>query len=560
MTEEKSDSADQPSTTDGKIVEIKTTKTTTQTTTNQTPASQTTVTETNTTHTTTQTAAAPKPAPSQPTQTIQHITPMMGVGLAWALTGGFTKLSAVPKDQTDSPEQGGSSQSLVDKKSIQTNTSKAETILGDFLLLAGARETAPEVKEDLLESITAIQMSVRNLGTIYSGRELNFQQNDKFRKAYLDSITEDIKFGDNIRDYVKTLPNMIVAGGGGLGISLLAKSYLGFTANTLDILLIAIIFAVLGFFGSWIIRKWSVQKKIRQFMWQDHERNIYYEQYLNRASIELTNLYRVLLNIQKKRTAEKNTELSVAEETEVKKLLASLYPTSCKGVDTCIYHWLYDPLIWTQCETCGNSTQMNYPKSRDPEECPDKPRGRPLRFLANHGITWISIILILACCIVLAIAWFSIFAGHLPSASTYFTKSVNSSQIFVTKTAIVLVTFENKGPDRISNLTITDKSPDGFTTIPENITLSIPSLKSGESRSVQYEITPGNTGKYILDPAKAQFTDSSGTVITIESTSPEIQVLSALPESNPDLAPYNTSEFYSSMGKITSSFLPNATG
>lgn len=560
MTDEESDSDNQPSTMGGKMVEVKTTQTTTQTTTNQTPSSQTTVTDTKTSQTTTQTTAAPIPESSLPIQSIQFITPLMGVRLAWALTGGFTKLSAVPEDKPNSPNQGGSSsQSSVDKNSIQTNTSKAETILQGFLSVATAKETPPEVKEELLESITAIQMSVRNLGTIYNGRELNFQQNDKLRNVYLTSIADDITFGDSIRDYAKTLPSIIIVGGGGLVISLIAKRYLDFTISTLDVLLIAIIFAALGFFISLIIRKWGVSKRIRQLMWQDHERNVYYEQYLNRASIELTNLYRVLLNIQKKTTAEKYTAITIAEENVVKTLLNSLYPTTCEGVGTCIYHWFYNPIIWTKCETCGDSDQIDPPTKRNPENCPDKPKGSQLKFLASHGITLIPLIFIVIC-IVIVVAGIFFFTGHSSSPGIYFTKSVNSSQIFINKTATVLVTFENKGPDMISNLTITDKIPEDFTSITKTVTLNISSLKIGESRSVQYLITPGNSGKYILDPAKAQYINSSGTAVTIESASPKIEVLPVPPESNPDLAAYNTSGFYSSMGKITSSFLPNTTG
>jgi hypothetical protein len=562
MTDEESDSDNQPSTNGGKMVEVKTTGKTTQTTTNPTPASQTIVTETETTETTTQTPAAPKPAaPSPSVQSIHHISPMMGVRLAWALTGGFVKLSAVPEDKTNSTAQeGSSSKSSVDKNSIQTNTSKAETILQGFLTIATAKETPADVKEELLESITAIQMSVRNLGTIYNGRELNFQQNDKLREAYLTSITEDITFGDSIRDYAKTLPSIIVAGGGGLGISIIAQQYLGFAIRDPDILIIAILCAVLGFFASWIIRKWGFGKKIRQFMWQDQERNIYYEQYLNRASVELTNLYQVLSGIKKKCPVGTLPDLSDGEKKELKNLLTSLYPTTCDSVATCLYHWLYAPIIWTQCETCGSSTQENSSKKRDPKTCPDKPWGPRLKSLASHGITPAPLLLILIC-IVLVSAAFFVFTGPTSSlAGISFIKSVNISQIIVNKTATVLVTFENNGPGTISDLTITDKISGDFALVTKNVTVNISSLKSGESRSVQYLITPGKSGKYILDPAKAQYVNSAGTVITIESTSPKIEVLPVQPESTPDPAAYNTSEFYSSVGKITSSFLPNATG
>lgn len=558
MTDEESDSDNQPSTNGGKMVEVKTTGKTTQTTTNPTPASQTIVTETETTETTTQTPAAPKPAaPSPSVQSIHHISPMMGVRLAWALTGGFVKLSAVPEDKTNSTvQEGSSSKSSVDKNSIQTNTSKAETILQGFLTIATAKETPADVKEELLESITAIQMSVRNLGTIFNGRELNFQQNDKLREAYLTSITEDITFGDRIRDYAKTLPSLIVVGGGGLGISLIAKSYFGLTVTTLDILLIAIFFAALGLFASLVIRKWSVSKRIRQLMWQDHERNVYYEQYLKRASVELTNLYDVLLKIQEKNP---NAPRKDADKTELDNLLLSIYPTSCRNVNTCIYHWLYNPLIWTHCETCGTTTQKNSPKECDPNSCPDKPWKAQCKFFTIHGITLMPFILIIVACLVVAIAGIFFFVNIPHSDSGYFTKSVNTSQVVVNKSATVLVTFENKGPSMIRNLTITDTIPGDFALMAKNVTLSIPSLKSGESRSVQYLITLGNSGKYVLDPAKAQYIDSSGTAVTIESSTAEILVLPEPPESNPGREAYNTSEFSSSMGKITSSFLSDST-
>jgi len=44
-------------------------------------------------------------------------------------------------------------------------------------------------------AIATMDATLRNLDVIYKGRELNFEENEKLRKVYLDSVKENLEFG-----------------------------------------------------------------------------------------------------------------------------------------------------------------------------------------------------------------------------------------------------------------------------------------------------------------------------------------------------------------------------
>lgn len=519
------------------------------------------------------------PSSPAPSKAAGLLTPMMGVRLAWALTGAFTTAESsnadtAKKDQNKKSTSAGESPSgetspAGNSQTCSVSAEKAREILTAVLKAA---ENDPDIKAKTLKSIAAIYTTVRNLSTIYSGRQLNFQENDLVRNAYIESIANDIEFGKSILDYVKTLPSVIAAGGAGLGISFLLNMYGILSLSTYDLFIIAILVAGLAFFGNYFFRHWCIRRKVRQFVWWDSDRNHYYEHYLNRSYGELKNLHKALVRIQ-------NPDLSKGEdinkkceagEKEIQELFTSLYPTTCKDINLCIFNRDFDPNKWVFCETRGSSTQdkclerkpRSYPPL-DPKEQPPQysactyaPGQLSWRCFIPRIIPWRTIgqitMAVIAIAVIAAIAYFLLFVPS--SGPVSFTKALNTSPVSQGETAAMSLTFKNSGSSAITNLTITDRCPEEFLCAEQNFTCRFTGLKSGESRTVEYLMRSGSGGKFIPDPATAEYTDSSGRTQIIQSNVPTISVVAG---SSGALTRSNITEITDSLNNLAASLTVN---
>jgi len=503
------------------------------------------------------------------------LTPMMGVRLAWALTGGFptagqSGIKTTNNDQngqTNSPS--GNASGTGNSQTCSVSAEKARDILTDVLK---AVENDPDIKAKTLKSIAAIYTTVRNLSTIYSGRQLNFQENDLVRNAYIESIANDIEFGKSILDYVKTLPSVIAAGGAGLGISFLLNMYGILSLSMYDLFIIAILVAGLAFFGNYFFRHWCIRRKVRQFVWWDSDRNHYYEHYLNRSYRELIHLHQVLVCIHNPGLPDDDTLKTKCKDgdREIQELFTNLYPTTCKDINLCIFNRDFDPNKWVFCETRGSSTQdkclerkpRSYPHL-DPKEqtpkysaCTYAPGQLSWRCFIPRIIPWRTIgqitIAVITLAIIAALAYFLLVVPS--SGPVSFTKALNMSPVSQGETAAMSLTFKNSGSTGISNLTITDRCPAEFLCAEQNFTYLFTGLKSGESRTVQYLLRSGSGGKFILDPATAEYTDSSGRTQIIQSNVPTISVVAG---SSGALTRSNITEITDSLNNLAASFTVN---
>lgn len=70
---------------------------------------------------------------------------------------------------------------------------------------AQAQGTSPEEKSYVTSTIATMKASLRSLDIAYKGRTLNFQENEKLRAAYLESVKESLDFGNSARDFLKSL-------------------------------------------------------------------------------------------------------------------------------------------------------------------------------------------------------------------------------------------------------------------------------------------------------------------------------------------------------------------
>lgn len=218
-----------------------------------------------------------------------------------------------------------------------------ETLLEDI-----RNQTIDPDKEYINGAIATMYTALRSLDTVYRGRELNFEENEKLRKTYLEAVQKNIEFGKKAMDYLKTLPTMVISGTGGVtAAELLFKVF--------DIRFLAIVglfFAGLGFLGHLIYVRLTRNFKLNLYVTQDYERNLYYEQYVNRVTAILQNLYDELDHLHQNVFGFSYSQVFYSDENNnIEQFLSGIHPTFCKSIHKHMSEKKIKSKHWTRCET-----------------------------------------------------------------------------------------------------------------------------------------------------------------------------------------------------------------
>ena len=242
------------------------------------------------------------------------LSPESAVQVVWAMTGAYAKED---------------SSKLISKE--------AEADLKQIKEQADKNNSAEE-KQYMTAVMAAIDASRRSIEIVYKGRELNFEENEKLRDTYLESVKESLEFGKNAKDFFKSLPTMTIGAAGGVTVA----EALG--VEGVQLWAIGLLLAGVGYFVR-------LARKRRQYLYikQDYERNLYYCQYISRVKMILTTLYQDLNRIHKRIFGDNYSNLTGDE----------IYTSLLSGVDSkpCPYvhkHWkqkVINPDIWTFCES-----------------------------------------------------------------------------------------------------------------------------------------------------------------------------------------------------------------
>jgi hypothetical protein len=246
------------------------------------------------------------------------LPPSAGVRIAWALTGKFPK-------------------------SEQSNLSAiyADNALKDIELQA--KPNAQERKY-VVGAKAMIFSSLRNLDTIYKGRELNFAENDKLRSAYLDAVKENLDFGNKAKDFLRSLPTMTIGSAGGVTLA----SALGIKGNIL--IGLGFVLAAIGYLLNVLIIRLMRKRTQALYLKEDYDRDLYYDQYVTRVAMNLTSLYLDL-----NRWHENIFDNAYADGRDVGEIvdgiLSGLKPTCCSYVQKHMDMKKITPELWPVCET-----------------------------------------------------------------------------------------------------------------------------------------------------------------------------------------------------------------
>ncbi len=105
------------------------------------------------------------------------------------------------------------------------------------------------------------------------------------------------------------------------------------------------------------------------------------------------------------------------------------------------------------------------------------------------------------------------------------TKSVSPQSVEHGQAATVTLTFKNTGISELTNITVSDSIPAGFTLVSGKQDKNYELLKPKDSRSFQYVLQPSETGTFNLEPATVSYYDKDGSSHTGKSNIATILVI-----------------------------------
>ena len=193
-------------------------------------------------------------------------------------------------------------------------------------------------------AIATMDATLRSLDIIHKGRELNFEENEKLRKAYLDSVKENLEFGKKAGDFLKSLPAMVIGGAGGITVA----QY--FKISDINLWAIGLALASIGYIVNLGVVRLMRKRTQMLYIAQDYDRNLYYDQYITRVATILTSLYLDLDRIHKN-VFEQSYSVDVEVSNIIGEMLKGVRPTFCKYIHKHIREKKIKPELWTLCET-----------------------------------------------------------------------------------------------------------------------------------------------------------------------------------------------------------------
>lgn len=256
------------------------------------------------------------------------LPPVTAVRMVWARTGTFS--------------------SDPDSKLAAAMTEAAVKQLRD----RAEKEEPREEKDYIFSAIVAMDAALRNLDIIQKGRELNFQENERLRQACLDSVAENIAFGNKARDFLKSLPTITIGGAG--SVTLAASLQSSLKLSDLQLWGIGLTAAALGYLVHLGVVRLMRRRTQMLYVVQDYERGLYYSQYVTRAAVELTSLYLDVDRIHKNVFGQ-SYQVETEAQAIVGEMLKGIRPTFCKYAHKHVRGQKVTPELWPLCETGGDA-------------------------------------------------------------------------------------------------------------------------------------------------------------------------------------------------------------
>ncbi len=238
--------------------------------------------------------------------------------------------------------------------------SKISAVLTEAALKnIGERAEADDKERKYVNSaIATMEATLRSLDIIHKGRNLNFEENEKLRKANLDLVKENLEFGKNAGDFLKSLPAMVIGGAGGITVA----QY--FKISDINLWAIGLALASIGYIVNLEVVRLMRKRTQMLYVVQDYERSLYYDQYVTRVAMTLTSLYLDLDRIHKN-VFEQSYSVDVELSNIIGEMLKGVRPTFCKYIHKHIREKKIKPELWTLCETGKEGAVEKCPRWED---------------------------------------------------------------------------------------------------------------------------------------------------------------------------------------------------
>lgn len=257
------------------------------------------------------------------------LPPPTAVRMVWALTGAFS-----------------------DDVSSKDNAARVETVLKGLLSRAEKeRAEHPLEFEYVITAYATLQSSLRSLDTVYKGRTLNFYENEQLREAYLNNVRDSLNFGKSFQDFLKSLPTMTITAAGGLTFFQWLGQRFALFEDPVVLWLLGLGLAGAGY-G---VNLWFVSLSRRQtqmnYVRQDYDRGLYYEQYVNRVSLILTALMSDLERLHENVFGQPYLTQDDDPKQIIEGLLKDVRPTHCPLIHQHMRQGVITPSLWPTCES-----------------------------------------------------------------------------------------------------------------------------------------------------------------------------------------------------------------
>ena len=161
---------------------------------------------------------------------------------------------------------------------------------------------------------------------------------------HLDSVNENLDFGNKAKDLLKSLPAMSIGGAGSVTVA----QALGLQG--LKLWSVGIALTGLGYIVNLIAVRLMRRGKQLLYVRQDYERGLYYDQYLSRVAVALTSLYLDLDRVHKN-VFEQSYSIEGDVKTIITSMLEGVRPTFCEYIHKHMHERKISPELWSLCET-----------------------------------------------------------------------------------------------------------------------------------------------------------------------------------------------------------------
>ena len=189
------------------------------------------------------------------------LPPVAAVSMVWARTGNF---SADPHSQISS--------------------SQIEMALKN---ISDRADGLDKERAYIVSAVAAMDAGYRNLDIIHKKRNQDFEQNEKLRSAYFQTVKDNIEFGTRAKDFLKSVPALTIGGASGLTLA----EALGLTGTGIWPWVFGLSLAGAGYLINLLAVRLTRKRKQMLYVLQDYELGLYYEQYVNRSLTVLASLY-----------------------------------------------------------------------------------------------------------------------------------------------------------------------------------------------------------------------------------------------------------------------------